>query len=129
MFCFYRTDFADYAEFCFKQFGDKVKYWFSFNEPRVVAALGFDNGINPPCRCSKPFGNCTAGDSATEPYIAAHHMILAHSESHRRYHEKYYATQKGKFGILLDFVWYEPLTRGLKDEYAAQRARDFHIGW
>nr|GMD95387.1 beta-glucosidase 44-like [Ipomoea batatas] len=33
-------DFADYAEFCFKTFGDRVKNWFSFNEPRVVAALG-----------------------------------------------------------------------------------------
>ncbi|TYH89485.1 hypothetical protein ES332_D01G264300v1 [Gossypium tomentosum] len=69
-------DFADYAEFCFKTFGDRVKTWMTFNEPRVVAALGFDNGINPPNRCSKKFGNCTDGNSATEPYIAAHHLIL-----------------------------------------------------
>lgn len=37
--------------------------------------------------------------------------------------------QKGRIGILLDFVWYEPLTRSKADNYAAQRARDFHIGW
>lgn len=29
----------------------------------------------------------------------------------------------------MDFVWYEPLTRSKADNYAAQRARDFHIGW
>ncbi|XP_021273941.1 beta-glucosidase 44-like [Herrania umbratica] len=122
-------DFADYADFCFKTFGDRVKNWMTFNEPRVVAALGFDNGINPPNRCSKPFGNCTAGNSATEPYIAAHNLILSHAEAAKRYREKYQPKQKGRIGILLDFVWYEPLTRGKADNYAAQRARDFHVGW
>ncbi|XVF61588.1 hypothetical protein PTKIN_Ptkin08bG0142000 [Pterospermum kingtungense] len=122
-------DYADYADFCFKSFGDRVKNWFTFNEPRVIAALGFDNGINPPNRCSKEFGNCTAGDSSTEPYIAAHHMILCHAEAVKRYREKYQAKQKGRIGILLDFVWYEPLTRSKADNYAAQRARDFHVGW
>ncbi|XVF61605.1 hypothetical protein PTKIN_Ptkin08bG0143700 [Pterospermum kingtungense] len=119
----------DYADFCFKSFGDRVKNWFTFNEPRVIAALGFDNGINPPNRCSKEFGNCTAGDSSTEPYIAAHHMILSHAEAVKRYREKYQVEQKGRIGILLDFVWYEPLTRSKTDNYAAQRARDFHVGW
>lgn len=37
--------------------------------------------------------------------------------------------QKGRIGILLDFVWYEPLTRSKADNLAAQRARDFHVGW
>ncbi|TYH32386.1 hypothetical protein ES288_A01G248100v1 [Gossypium darwinii] len=102
-------DFADYAKFCFKTFGDRVKTWMTFNEPRVVAALGFDNGINPPNR--------------------SHHLILSHAEAVKRYCEKYQAKQNGRIGIFLDFVWYEPLTRSKADNYAAQRARDFHIGW
>ncbi|KAK4567573.1 hypothetical protein RGQ29_003369 [Quercus rubra] len=122
-------DFADYADFCFKTFGDRVKNWMTFNEPRVVAALGYDNGIFAPGRCSKAFGNCTAGNSATEPYIAAHHLILAHAAAVQRYREKYQEKQKGRIGILLDFVWYEPLTGSKADNYAAQRARDFHVGW
>ncbi|KAI9178307.1 hypothetical protein LWI28_024941 [Acer negundo] len=125
----YVNDFTDYAEFCFKTFGDRVKNWFTYNEPRAIAALGFDNGINPPSRCSKAFGNCTAGDSSIEPYISAHNMILSHAQAVKRYRYKYQETPKGKIGILLDFVWYEPLTSSKADNYAAQRTRDFHIGW
>ncbi|XP_068636515.1 beta-glucosidase 44-like isoform X2 [Aristolochia californica] len=122
-------DFADFADFCFKTYGDRVKNWMTFNEPRVVAALGYDNGFFAPGRCSKAFGNCTEGNSATEPYIVAHHLILAHAAAVQRYREKYQTKQKGRIGILLDFVWYEPLTRSKADQLAAQRARDFHVGW
>ncbi|KAJ6411331.1 hypothetical protein OIU84_007986 [Salix udensis] len=113
----------------FKTFGDRVKNWMTFNEPRVVAALGYDNGFFAPGRCSKAFGNCTVGNSATEPYIAAHHLILSHAAAVQRYREKYQEKQKGRIGILLDFVYYEPLTGSKADKLAAQRARDFHVGW
>ncbi|KAL5995996.1 Beta-glucosidase 44 [Asimina triloba] len=122
-------DYADFAEFCFKTFGDRVKNWFTFNEPRVVAALGYDDGSFAPGRCSRAFMNCTAeGNSATEPYIVAHHLILAHATAVNRY-RNYQVQQKGKIGILCDFVWYEAHSDSAADQQAAQRARDFHVGW
>ncbi|XP_006644213.1 beta-glucosidase 1 [Oryza brachyantha] len=117
--------FADYAEFCFKTFGDRVKNWMTFNEPRVVAALGYDDGAFAPGRCTK----CKAGNSATEPYIVAHHLILSHAAAAQIYRHKYQHVQKGRIGILLDFVWYEGLTNSTADQDAAQRSRDFHVGW
>ncbi|CAL5038081.1 unnamed protein product [Urochloa decumbens] len=117
--------FADYADFCFRTFGDRVKNWMTFNEPRVVAALGYDDGRFAPGRCTK----CKEGNSATEPYIVAHHLILSHAAAVQRYRQKYQPTQKGRIGILLDFVWYEALTNSIADQAAAQRSRDFHIGW
>ncbi|KAJ4815224.1 Beta-glucosidase [Rhynchospora pubera] len=118
--------FADYADFCFKTYGDRVKNWFTINEPRIMAALGYDQGIHPPSRCT----SCSAGgNSAKEPYIVAHNLLLSHATAVKRYRDKYQATQKGKIGIVVDFNWYEPHTNSKEDQAAAQRARDFHVGW
>ncbi|KAK1281277.1 Beta-glucosidase 1 [Acorus gramineus] len=88
---FVHDDFANFADFCFKLYGDRVKNWMTFNEPRVVAAQGYDNGIFAPGRCTphSEFGNCTEGDSTREPYIVAHNLILCHAAAVQRYRERY----------------------------------------
>ena len=35
--------FADYADLCFSEFGDRVSLWITFNEPSIVAELGEKN--------------------------------------------------------------------------------------
>ncbi|XP_044344718.1 beta-glucosidase 7-like [Triticum aestivum] len=49
--------FADYADFCFKTFGDRVTHWFTFNEPSRVAIGGYDIATTPPQRFLDPLIN------------------------------------------------------------------------
>jgi len=85
-----RSDFTAYADACFKNFGNRVKYWSTVNEPNIETVGGYDEGILPPQRCSSPFGfPCNGGNSTTEPYIAAHHLLLAHASAVSLYREKY----------------------------------------
>ncbi|KAF4390884.1 hypothetical protein F8388_005697 [Cannabis sativa] len=122
-------DYSDYANFCFKTFGDRVKYWVTINEPNSFTMNAYNFGTFAPGRCSKHAGNCTAGNSATEPYIAAHHLLLAHANGVKIYREKYQAQQKGKIGITIVTHWFEPKHKTTADQRAASRALDFFFGW
>ncbi|KAG2402922.1 Hydroxyisourate hydrolase [Vigna angularis] len=78
-------DFTYYADVCFREFGDRVLYWTTVNEPNIFAMGGYDQGTCPPLRCSPPF--CAIknnrGNSTYEPYLAVHHILLAHSSAAR----------------------------------------------
>lgn len=41
--------FANYAQVCFKAFGDRVYYWSTFNEPKWFTVNGYLIGNYPPC--------------------------------------------------------------------------------
>ena len=79
----------DYANFCFKTFGDSVKKWITFNEPDMYTMEGYESGNFAPGRCSHYFGNCTSGNSATEPYIVMHHLLIAHAKAVDLYWKQY----------------------------------------
>ncbi|RWR77814.1 beta-glucosidase 12 isoform X1 [Cinnamomum micranthum f. kanehirae] len=123
-------DFRDFANTCFKEFGDRVKHWITLNEPLTYSTNGYATGEFAPGRCSKrEDGKCSAGNSATEPYIVSHHLLLAHAAAVKIYREKYQASQNGKIGITFGVVWMVPLSASKSDENAAHRLLDFTLGW
>ncbi|XVE51144.1 hypothetical protein DITRI_Ditri02bG0015600 [Diplodiscus trichospermus] len=124
-----QEDFKYYADICFKYFGDRVKYWATFNEPNVAAIRGYRSGIYPPSRCSSSFGNCSSGDSEKEPFVAAHNIILSHAAAVDVYRTKYQKKQRGSIGIVMNAVWYEPISNSSEDKQAAQRAQAFYMNW
>ncbi|CAN1158071.1 Beta-glucosidase 24 [Linum perenne] len=123
-------DFGDYANVCFNYFGDRVKHWITLNQPLGYSVGGYGIGQLAPGRCSEWMNmNCTIGDSATEPYIVGHNMLLAHATVVNLYRQKYHATQKGVVGISQVAQWSIPLSNSKEDYDAAQRSNDFVIGW
>eukprot|EP00250_Pteridium_aquilinum_P021665 c25193_g1_i2 orf=594-1838(-) len=131
------TDFVNYADTCFKAFGDRIKLWLTFDEANDWSALGYSTTLNPPGRCTSgivgqanaSYGYCLTGNSGTEPYIVGHNMLLAHAEAVDLYRTKYQPSQNGSVGLALWFRWAEPLTNSSADMAAAQRATDFLVGW
>ncbi|KAH9774626.1 Beta-glucosidase 12 [Citrus sinensis] len=123
-------DFSDFADLCFKEFGNRVKHWITLNEPHSYSTSGYSEGYGAPGRCSKYKNQaCQAGDSSTEPYLAGYHQLLAHAAAVEVYKRKYQANQKGVIGITLNSHWFVPYSNEKPDVEAAQRALDFMLGW
>ncbi|XP_031279789.1 beta-glucosidase 11-like [Pistacia vera] len=123
-------DFTAYADVCFRNFGDRVSYWTTVNEANVFVLGGYDIGFLPPARCSFPFGvNCSRGNSSSEPYIVAHHILLAHAAAARLYNKKYKEKQHGFLGLNLFAYWFVPFRNTTEDAIATKRANDFYLGW
>ncbi|ESQ37106.1 hypothetical protein EUTSA_v10002493mg [Eutrema salsugineum] len=124
-------DFTAFADVCFREFGNTVKFWTTINEPNMLAWGGYDLGFMPPKHCSPPYAmvKCSRGNSSTEPYIALHNMLLAHASTSRLYKQKYKDKQNGSLGITCYAYWMVPLTSSGEDEIATRRAKDFYLGW
>ncbi|KAF4523217.1 hypothetical protein B566_EDAN011754 [Ephemera danica] len=55
--------------------------------------------------------------------------MKAHARAWHIYDDFYRATQQGECGITLDSGWIEPKTNETQDIEAAERARQFKLGW
>ncbi|KAK9941276.1 hypothetical protein M0R45_017889 [Rubus argutus] len=122
--------FEAYAELCYKEFGDRVKHWITFNEPIALAVAGYGLGALAPGRCSAWLNpNCTGGNSATEPYLVTHYQLLAHAVAVNMYKKHYQESQKGSIGITLVAQWFIPNSEAQHDKVATLRVLDFILGW
>ncbi|XP_027184297.1 beta-glucosidase 18-like [Coffea eugenioides] len=124
-----QDDFVHFTETCFKKFGDRVRYWVTINEPNSVADLAYERGKHPPGHCSPPFGNCSAGNSDTEPLIAMHNMLLAHAKASKLYREQFQPKQGGVIGIVVHAIMYEPFTDDEHDKEAVKRTLANNVAW
>lgn len=126
--------FNAYSDFCFKTFGHLVKKWITMNEIQTFAWVAYGLGIHAPGRCSPEFGSwCSevggGGNSSTEPYIVAHHALLAHGLSVQTYRTKY-KYQKGKIGLAINCQYEVPWnSSNINDINAVNTALSFEYGW
>ncbi|XP_015667918.1 lactase-phlorizin hydrolase [Protobothrops mucrosquamatus] len=113
--------FNSYADFCFQTFGDRVKFWITFNEPVTISWLGYDTGVHPPNVGDNP------GDAL---YKVGHTILKAHAKVYHTYDQKYRKSQKGVISISLNVDWVEPKARkNSLNVKAADRFLQFTAGW
>uniref|UniRef100_H2YY85 beta-glucosidase n=1 Tax=Ciona savignyi TaxID=51511 RepID=H2YY85_CIOSA len=113
--------FNEYADFCFKTFGNRVKFWITFNEPYVITWLGYGIGVFAPGINSSP------GEA---PYQAAHNIIKAHAKAYRTYKKFYKGKQGGRIGMTMSTEWAEPKDpNNPSDVEAADRVIQSILGW
>ncbi|NXC05302.1 LPH hydrolase, partial [Orthonyx spaldingii] len=112
--------FDSFADFCFQTFGDRVKFWITFNEPNIIAWMGYGLGAFPP----------NVKDPGSAPYRVAHILLKAHARVYHTYDDKYRASQAGVIALCPYVTWAEPKTPSdPRDIEAADRYLQFWMGW
>ncbi|XP_073490360.1 lactase/phlorizin hydrolase-like [Aquarana catesbeiana] len=112
--------FNDYADFCFRTFGDRVKFWMTFHQPYTIATAGYGTGTHPPA----------VKDPGYAPYRIGHNLLRAHARVYHTYDDNYRGNQQGVISLSLNTNWVEPNDRtDPKDIEAADRYLQFALGW
>ncbi|WP_279045634.1 glycoside hydrolase family 1 protein [Cedecea davisae] len=100
--------YASYANTCFELFGDRVKHWFTFNEPVVPVECGYLYDYHYP--------NVVDFDRAV---TVAYHTMLAHAKAVTNYHAR---NEDGQIGIILNLTPSYPRSQNPADVKAANLA-------
>ncbi|KAM9331840.1 klotho [Pholidichthys leucotaenia] len=111
--------FRDYADFCFREFGDDVKFWITIDNPFVVARHGYGTGVVAPGIKNDP----------DLPLRVGHNLIKAHAATWHLYHRYYRPRQRGKLSMALASHWIKPSRTRLESLQECQCSLDHVLGW
>ena len=110
------TDYyAQYAEYIFRVFGDRIKKWNTFNEPWVSAFAGHYGGRHAPGMT----------DFALAVQVS-HHLLLSHSKAIEAFRQ---LNKGGKIGLALNLYPTYPGSDSPDDRKAAYLADGYHNRW
>lgn len=110
--------FIEYSRILFENYGHKVKFWVTINEPAMVCEDGYGTGFFAPFIPSQGIGN----------YLCAHHILLAHARAYHLYKSEYASNGGGEIGMSIDtdFSWPKNASN-IEDIEAANRRFQFHV--
>lgn len=106
--------FVDYAQLLYERFGDRVKYWITFNEPAEFCVRGYGVGDHAPCVNAHGKGE----------YLCAHNVLKAHALAYHLYRDRFFHRFNGKIGISLDSLYFYSESN---DNRTVDRAMQFSV--
>lgn len=107
--------FVEYAVTLFRELGDLVDFWITFNEPWCISFLGYQTGVHAP-----------GEQDDKSALIAAHNLLLAHGETVKAFRAE---GLKSQIGITLNLSPVHPLTASEADRNAALLVDSYHNRW
>ncbi|CAH2231810.1 jg3612, partial [Pararge aegeria aegeria] len=110
--------FEDYARVAFENFGDRVKHWITFNEPREICFEGYGADAKAPVVNRTDIGT----------YVCAKNLVLANANAYYAYVNDFKPEQGGVCGITISINWFGPLTNSSDDLLAAEVKRQAEWG-
>jgi len=115
--------FVEYSDLVFKEYGNKINLWTTFNEPQSFVGHGYAQGRHAP----------GYSGSDTQVYVASTNVLVSHAKSvalFRDLKKQKVIGDKARIGIVLVSQYYYPLDeKNPKDVEAAERAMMFDMGW
>ncbi|ETM45709.1 hypothetical protein L914_09301 [Phytophthora nicotianae] len=117
------SHYVDFAALMFQEFGQKLDYWTTFNEPYSFVTQGYGTGVHAPGFTG----------SETNTYIVTHNLLRAHAlavQKFREFRSNGIMRPTARIGIVLVAHMMFPLDpSNPKDVAAAERALQFDYGW
>nr|CAD7442853.1 unnamed protein product [Timema bartmani] len=111
--------FEDYARVLYDNFGDRVKWWITFNEPLTFVAGYTSGGCTPPQVNAPDVGN----------YLVAHTVIKSHARAYHLYDDNYRDAQNGQVGITLNTGWFLAANGTEQELQLAEYTMQSTLGW
>lgn len=101
--------YMDFVNLCFREWGHRVDYWVTFNEPHIFTDFGYNHGIFAP-------------GVKNSDLKAAKNILIAHGSAVRAFRQLKTAKPGAKIGITLDMVMFIPLHNiSLLEQVLAER--------
>lgn len=107
--------YTHYANVCFDAFGDRVKLWTTFNEPRYYTNSGYLIGNYPP-----------GHQNVQETVISSYYMMLASAMAVKAFREGRHA---GQIGIVHSFSPVYTTDESVENVIARRYAENFYNNW
>lgn len=107
-------DFVNYADFLFKEYGDKVKYWLTINEQSVMVFMPDMLGID--------VENNSEEEILKKSQMANYNMFIAQAKVFKLCHDK---LPNSKIGPAISYITAIPASMKSKDLLAAKQLNDY----